>query len=41
MRVCKPDGTMLLLEHARVDRSLIGVLMDLVNLLAVRKLVPT
>ncbi|HOK07983.1 MAG TPA: methyltransferase domain-containing protein, partial [Syntrophales bacterium] len=35
-RVCKPDGRILLLEHVRIDRPVIGPLMDLLNHLTVR-----
>ena len=35
-RVVKPGGQVLLLEHLRVDKPVIGRLMDLYNLLAVR-----
>ncbi|MBI2166021.1 MAG: methyltransferase domain-containing protein [Chloroflexi bacterium] len=35
-RVCKPVGTLLLLEHVRIERPLIGLLMDLLNPVAVR-----
>lgn len=35
-RVCKPGGTILLLEHVRIDRPFIGSLMDIANPLAVR-----
>lgn len=34
-RVCKPGGKVLLLEHMRVDRPVIGTLMDVVNPLVV------
>lgn len=34
-RVCKPDGRILLLEHVRIDRPVIGPLMDLLDPLAV------
>lgn len=30
-RVCKPDGRIILLEHVRIDKPVIGPLMDLVN----------
>lgn len=35
-RVVKPDGRILLLEHVRIDRPIIGRLMDLLNPLIVR-----
>lgn len=35
-RVVKPDGPILLLEHVRIDRPVIGSLMDVCNPLAVR-----
>ncbi len=35
-RVSRPEGTILLLEHVRIDRPLIGRLMDITNPLAVR-----
>jgi ubiquinone/menaquinone biosynthesis C-methylase UbiE len=34
-RVCRPGGQILLLEHVRIDRPVIGPLMDLVDPLAV------
>lgn len=34
-RVCKPGGKILLLEHVRIDRPVIGPLMDLVDPLVV------
>jgi len=34
-RVCKPDGTILLLEHVRIDRPVIGPLMDMIDPLVV------
>jgi phosphatidylethanolamine/phosphatidyl-N-methylethanolamine N-methyltransferase len=37
-RVVKPEGTILLLEHVRLDRSWIGRIMDLINPLVVRML---
>jgi ubiquinone/menaquinone biosynthesis C-methylase UbiE len=37
-RVVKPDGHIFLLEHVRLDRPLIGWLMDLINPLFVRLL---
>lgn len=35
-RVVKPDGCVLLLDHVRVDRPIVGRLMDLLNPLIVR-----
>ncbi len=35
-RVVKPDGRILLLEHVRIDRPIIGRLMDWMNPLMVR-----
>lgn len=35
-RVVRPDGGIWLLEHMRVDRPVIGLLMDLLNPLVVR-----
>ncbi len=35
-RVVKPDGRILLLEHVRIDRPIIGRVMDLLNPLIVR-----
>jgi ubiquinone/menaquinone biosynthesis C-methylase UbiE len=35
-RVCRSEGTILLLEHVRIDRPVIGTLMDLLSPLAVR-----
>lgn len=35
-RVVKPDGRILLLEHVRIDRPMIGRLMDLMNPIVVR-----
>ncbi len=35
-RVVKPDGRILLLEHVRIDRLVIGPMMDLMNPLWVR-----
>ena len=35
-RVVRPDGQVLLLEHVRIDRPVIGALMDLVSPLVVR-----
>lgn len=35
-RVVRPDGQVLLLEHVRIDRPIIGALMDLVSPLVVR-----
>lgn len=34
-RVCKPEGTILLMEHVRIDRPIIGPVMDIANPLAV------
>lgn len=34
-RVCKPDGQVLLLEHVRIDRPVIGRVMDLIDPLSV------
>jgi len=31
LRVCKPDGKIILLEHVRIDRPVIGTLMDLLD----------
>lgn len=36
LRVCKPEGTILLLEHMRSDNPLVGKIMDLLNPLTVR-----
>ncbi|MFA7270563.1 MAG: methyltransferase domain-containing protein [Sterolibacterium sp.] len=35
-RVVKPDGRILLLEHVRIDRPIVGRMMDLLNPLVVR-----
>lgn len=35
-RVTKPDGRILLLDHVRIDRPVVGPLMDLFNLATVR-----
>ncbi len=35
-RVVKPDGVILLLEHVRIDKPVIGFIMDLINPLVVR-----
>ena len=35
-RVVKPDGVILLLEHVRIDKPVIGFIMDLINPLLVR-----
>ena len=35
-RVVKPGGTVFLLDHVRIDRPLIGAVMDVFNLLTVR-----
>lgn len=35
-RVCKPDGQMVLLEHVRSSNKVLGILMDVLNPLAVR-----
>lgn len=35
-RVCKPDGLILLLEHVRSENRVLGLVMDLLNPLAVR-----
>jgi ubiquinone/menaquinone biosynthesis C-methylase UbiE len=35
-RVVRPDGLVLLLEHVRIDRPVIGRLMDLLNPIVVR-----
>ncbi|MBN1547115.1 MAG: methyltransferase domain-containing protein [Syntrophaceae bacterium] len=35
-RVLKPDGVILLLEHVRIDKPVIGLLMDLLNPVIVR-----
>lgn len=35
-RVLKPDGVILLLEHVRIDKPMIGLLMDLLNPVIVR-----
>lgn len=34
-RVCKPDGRIYFLEHMRIDRPFVGLLMDLMNPLSV------
>ena len=30
-RVCKPDGLILMLEHVRSNKKMIGTLMDMIN----------
>lgn len=37
-RVCRADGTIVLVEHVRSDRPVLGRLMDLINPLSVRLL---
>jgi ubiquinone/menaquinone biosynthesis C-methylase UbiE len=34
-RVCKPDGRVVLLEHGRIDRPVVGTLMDILDPLVV------
>ncbi len=34
-RVCRPEGRILLLEHVRIDRPVIGTLMDLIDPISV------